>query len=259
MEWLWAFSILAQLVVFALLFLKGNFRKLPLLTTYVGLNLCQAAFLVVVYSHFGISSHTASILGWISEAVTLLAQALATTEVLRLVLRSYRGIWGLGWRLLFFVSMVVITYAVVDTRGNLQWAIVVADRGYHLTYATVVIAVLLFSRYYAVPVPTVYRSLLGGFCFYSCSVILMNTVVQAIWQPHDRGTEPIWQAISILSFSGVQIAWAAALRKPLPEQKKQPVLASDAIYQRLSPEINHRLSELNERLLRLWNLEARPH
>jgi hypothetical protein len=32
----------------------------------------------------------------------------------------------------------------------------------------------------------------------------------------------------------------------------------DSDYQRLSPEINERLRGLNEKLLRLWKLEARP-
>ena len=258
-QWLWAFSVMAQVAVFSLLFLNGSFRRLPLLTTYVGLNLCQAAFLLTLYTHlWARSGANVTLLGWSSEAATLFAQALATTEVLRLILRSYRGVWGLGWRLLSIVSMVVIMYTALDTWGNMGWAIIVADRGYHLTYATAVIACLLFIRYYAVPVPLVYKKLLAGFCFYSCTMILINTVGQAIWHPHDKETGAIWQAVSLLSFTAVQVVWAAALRKPLPGEEKQATLPSDFLYQRLSPEINERLGELNQKLLRLWKLEVRP-
>lgn len=258
-EWLWAFSILAQLVVFALLFLKGNSRKLPVFTTYVALNLSQAGVLLFVYSHFGSGSHMASVVGWTSEAATLLAQALATTEVLWRVLRPYQGIWGLGWRLLVATSILVLVYVVARTHGDWDSVLFEANRGYHCTFAIAVISCLVLVRHYSIPVPGVYKALLGGFCFFSCTMILINTILQAILYDRFEVFQPVWQFTTILSFAGVQIAWAAALRKPLPEQKKQPVLVSDAIYQRLSPEINHRLSELNERLLRLWNLEARPH
>ena len=257
-QWLWAFSVSAQVAVFALLFRGGNYRKLPLFTTYVALNLCQAAFLVLVYSRFGLSSPAATTIGWASEAATLLAQALATTEVLGWVLRPYRGIWGLSWRLLAVVSIVVVAYAVLDTRGNMGWAIVVADRGYHLTYAIAVIAGLVLTRYYAVPVPAAYKWLLGGFCFYSCSVIVINTFVKEIWHPHDTSLEAIWETISILSFTLVQVFWAVVLRKPLPAVERNPVLLPAYVYGRISPEINQRLRLINEKLIRLWKLEEPP-
>jgi hypothetical protein len=44
----------------------------------------------------------------------------------------------------------------------------------------------------------------------------------------------------------------------LPIETRQAAPPSDSIYQRVSPEINERLRELNEKLLRLWKLEARP-
>ena len=50
------------------------------------------------------SSHAAYIAGWWSEAITLLARLFATVEILHLVLISYRGIWGLAWRLLAATS-----------------------------------------------------------------------------------------------------------------------------------------------------------
>jgi len=92
--WLWAGSVLAQLLVMALLFLKGSSRKLPYFTAYVGLNICQAGFLVFVYSHLWSQPATADTLAWTSEFPTLVAQALATVEILEITLRPYQGIWG---------------------------------------------------------------------------------------------------------------------------------------------------------------------
>jgi hypothetical protein len=257
----WACSVIAQLLVLALLLLKGNFRKLPFFTTYVGLNLCQAAliYIALTYWHPGSDSSTYKIIGWASEAATLVVQALATTELLRLVLNPYRGIWGLAWRILAGISTVVVTFVVVDALKNIDWAIVVADRGYHLTFATAVIVWLLFIRYYAVVVPPAYKLLLGGFCFYSCMIILINTIIQAIWYRNNPYMEPVWQAATIMSFAIVQVAWAAALRKPLPVEAPRQNVDSPSLYFGVSPVINEQLRLLNERLMRLWKLEERPH
>jgi hypothetical protein len=70
--------------------------------------------------------------------------------------------------------------------------------------------------------------------------------------------EPIWQSAPTVSFIVVLFIWVAALWKPLPIEAPEAAPPSDSIYQRLSPEINERLRELNEKLLRLWRLEARP-
>jgi hypothetical protein len=260
-RWLWALSVIAQLAVLTLLLLKGNFRKLPFFTTYVGLNICQAALIYIMLAswHPDISPSTDGIVRWVSEAATLVVQALATAELLRLVLNPYRGIWGLAWRILAGISIAVIIFVVIDALGNNDWIIVVADRGYHLTFATAVIACLLFIRYYAVVVPPAYMLLLGGFCFYSCMTILINTVIQAIWYRNNPYMEPVWQAVTILSFAIVQVVWAAALRKPLPVEVPRQNADSASLYFGVSPVINEQLRLLNEKLMRLWKLEARPH
>src|SRR5271167_634150 len=154
---LWACSVLAQLLVLALLFIKGNFRKLPYFTAYVVLNICQAGFLFFVYSHSWSNPQTSGTLAWVSECITLLAQALATTEILEITLRPYQGIWGLGWRALTVVSGIVVLLVALAAQGH--WAVArwfELDRGYHLTFASALIACLLLIRYYSIPVPRAY-------------------------------------------------------------------------------------------------------
>jgi hypothetical protein len=258
-EVLWACSALVQLVALILLFAKGSFRKLPFFTVYVAVNLCQAAFLVVVYSVWGSNSATVKILAWYSECVTLLAQALATTEILKVTLRPYQGIWGLVWRALAFTSALVVLIVALVTRGTwvaAKWFEL--NRGYHLTFAAAVIVCLLLVRYYSIQVPAAYKMILGGFCLYSCTEILIHTVLQSVVKTAFYAYEPIWQSSTMLSFIVVLFIWVAALWKPLPIEARQAAPPSDSIYQRLSPEINERLRELNEKLLRLWKLEARP-
>jgi len=256
---LWAFSALLQLIVLILLFAKGGFRKLPFFTVYVALNLCQVAFLVVVYSIWGSDSRRGTILGWCSECVTLLAQALATTEILKVTLRPYQGIWGLVWRALVFTSTFVVLIVALITRGAWDQAMwFELNRGYHLTFAAAVIACLLLVRYYSIPVPAAYKMILGGFCLYSCTEILIHTVMQSLVKKAFYAYEPIWQSAPMLSFIVVLFIWVVALWKPLPIEARPAAPPAASVYQRLSPEINERLRELNERLLRLWKLEARP-
>jgi hypothetical protein len=248
--WLWGCSVLAQLFVLTLLFLKGNSRKLPFFTAYVALNICQAAFLLVVYSHSWKETVT---LAWTSECLTLLAQALATTEVLKITLRPYQGIWGLGWRALALTSAVVILLVALAARGHwasARWFEI--DRGYHLTFASGLIAFLLLVRYYSISVPPAYKMILGGFCCFSCSQIVINTLLQAFFRREFFLHQGAWQLLSMSSFVAVQVVWAVALRKPLPVEDRQAASVSDPDYQRLCPQINAELRLLNATLLQFW-------
>lgn len=254
----WVLSTVAQLAVLGLLISRGSFRKLPFFTTYVALNLCQAGLLFSAYSIWGTSSEAIQTFAWFSEYITLLAAALATTEILEVTLRPYQGIWGLGWRALLLVSAIVIILVVMAARGH--WASAhwfELDRGYHLTFATALIACLLLIRYYSISVPSVYKMILGGFCFFSCMQVLIYTLIQALLLKKFYDYSSIWQSATMLVFTAVQLVWVAALRKPLPVVDRKPSSLLDSDYQRLSPEINQQLRLVNEKLLRLWKTEAR--
>jgi len=251
--WLWACSILAQLLVLALLFLKSNSRKLPFFTAYITLNVCQAAFLLVVYSHSWSESSTPATLAWTSECFTLLAQALATTEILRITLRQYQGIWQLGWRALTVASGLVVLLVVLAARGHwasARWFEI--DRGYHVSFASALIIYFLLVRYYSIPILREYRMILGGFCFYSCSEIVFNTLLQLFFYTDLFVHQKAWQLLSLFSFVAAQIVWLAALRKPLLVEDRQPSLLSDGECKRLTSQTDEDLRILNERLLRLF-------
>jgi hypothetical protein len=255
---LWACSALAQLTALTLLFSKGSSRRLPLFTAYTALNFSQVVFLVILYSTPGISKERTEDLAWYSECVTLFAQGWATAEILKVTLKPYQGIWGLVWRALAGTSMLVVLLVALLTQGG--WASArwwELNRGYHLTFAAAVITCLGVVRYYSIQVPSAYKKILGGFCFYSCTEILLNTILQPLLKARFSAYEPVWEAVTMVSFLAVEIVWVAALWKPLPVEAR-PVPPSDSVYEQLSPEINERLRELNEKLLRLWKMEARP-
>jgi hypothetical protein len=256
---LFAVSALAQLTLLILLFSKDSFRRLPQFTAYVALDLAQGAYLLIVYSTLGISSVRVRNLAWYSECVTLLAQGWATAEVLKATLRPYQGIWGLVWRSLVASSTLVVFLVALTTRG--EWAgdkWFELNRGYHLTFAVTVIVCLLLVRYYSIEVPAAYKWILAGFCFYSCTEILINTVMETFLRKAFDTYQTLWQSSTVVAFISVLFIWVAALWKPIPADTREILPPSDSIYQQLSPEINHRLRELNKRLLRLWKMEARP-
>jgi hypothetical protein len=257
---LWGGSALGQLIVLILLFKTGNFRKLPVFTVYASLNFLQVFFLVALYQAYGVRSETVATLAWTSESVTLFAQALATTEILGITLKPYRGIWAIGWRALAATSALVIILVVWATRDNWTYAKwFELDRGYHLTFATALIVCLLLVRYYSVPLPTAYKIILGGFCFYSCAEILINTIFQAFTYNHFYFFQSLRQFCTMTSFLIALLMWIVAIWKPLPADNRQVASLSDADYQQLSPQINEQLRRLNEKLIRVCKLEARPN
>jgi hypothetical protein len=251
----WAASFVLQAVVCGILILRGHFRRLPVFTAYVALNLCQAVFLYAVYGYFGRTSHIAYESAWWSEAVTLLARLFATLELLHIALISYRGIWGLAWRVLAGSSLVTLFCVELASRGNAGWALMEADRGYHLIFAVALTGCLLLVRYYAIQVATVYKVLLAGFCFYSCIKILVNTVLQSWLYTRFAQFESIWQSITIFSYLGMMALWAAALARPLPVPAKQQAMLPDSVYQRIAPEINYQLRAINKQLMKFWKIE----
>jgi hypothetical protein len=247
---LWAIGTIVQLSVLFLVIAKRHFRSLPLFAVYIALNLCQAAFIFFVYSRFGYTSHTALRLCWLSEPITLAAQTLAATEVLHRVLRHYAGIWALAWRLIAAAAVVVISYAVASAQQRPEWSLMIANRGYHLTFAVALISCLLVVRFYSIPVDPVYKTLLGGFCVYSCTIVAANTLLQALFLRHFPQFGDVWNYLEMTVFIGVEIAWAVALRHPVREEDK-PSLLPPSTYDRVSPDVNSRLRALNDILSKL--------
>src|SRR5262245_7652886 len=92
-QWLWGLSVVLQVLVCCVLFFKGNFRRLPIFTAYVLSNVCQAAALYITYNIYGFRTQAAIAISWSSQGVTQLLRVFATTEVIRLILKPYRGIW----------------------------------------------------------------------------------------------------------------------------------------------------------------------
>jgi hypothetical protein len=252
---LWAIGIIVQLIVLFLIVAKRRVHTLPLFFLYIALNLCQAAFLFFVYSHYGFDSPAALQLAWPSEQIVLTAQALAAAEVLYRVLRHYAGIWALSWRLIATAVSIVICYVLASAKLTPSWKLMIANRGFHLTFVVALISCLLLVRFYAIPIDPLYKALMGGFCVLSCTIVVDNTLFQALFLRHFPNSGLIWNSLVMVVFIGVQIVWALALRHPVRVDDK-PALLPPATYDRLSPDVNSRLRDLNDILSRFLRLQV---
>lgn len=254
-SYLWAASVVVQAVILVLLILRGYFRTLPFFTAYIAFNLIQAAFLRAIYARYDPNSAFVYAWAWQSEAITLITRAFATVELLRLLLISYRGIWGLAWRLLAFTSLAALIAVGIAARGHGDWATMEADRGYHLICATTVLACLALVRYYRIRVEPTYQTLLTGFCFYSCIKILVNTILQGFLFHRSPAYESIWQAATMSAYVVVLAVWAVALLRPAPAKAQQRATLPPSAYMQIAPEVHYQLRAINERLMNFWKIE----
>jgi hypothetical protein len=253
---LWAAAFLLQLVLCGLLFIRGYFRRLPFFTAYIALNLCQAVILYPIYHYYGDTSKVGYIAGWLSEAITLAARLCATVELLRLVLMSYRGIWGMTWRLLAFTCPMLLALVGIFSRSDAPVFVMQVDSGYHIVFAVALILCLGLLHYYPIRVEPVYKVLLLGFCWYSCAKILANAVLHGYSYAQYLHYWPMWQTLSISSYSLVLILWASALSRPAPATHQQPTLLTDSEYRDISPEIHAQLQAINRRLMNFWKIQG---
>jgi hypothetical protein len=255
-DYLWAIVFLVELAVCGLLFIRGYFRRLPFFTAYISLNLCQAVFLYAIHRYYGDGSAAGYIAAWLSEAITLAARLCATVEVLRLVLMSYRGLWGMTWRLLAFVCPLILFFVGVFSRPHPPVFVMQVDSVYHVVFAVALILCLALLHYYPIRVEPVYKVLLSGFCWYSCAKILANAVLHGFSYAQYLHYWPMWQTASISSYLLVLILWGSALSQSAPATEQQPTLLADSEYRDFSPEINAQLQAINRRLMNFWKIQG---
>jgi len=132
-----------------------------------------------------------------------------------------------------------------------------ADRGYHLVFAAALISCLALIRYYFIRVDYAYKVLLAGFCFYSCVMVLLNTVLYDFLYQQHSPYGSLWQILALSPYLIVLLFWGAALLHPLPAIQKQQALPT-SMYGRISPEINLRLQAINRQLMNFFKIEKEP-
>jgi hypothetical protein len=241
----WALATMLKVLLFLYLIRKSFYRSHRAFFGYILATILQGILLAPAYRHWGFQSMQAWNLFWGSQAVVVGLRLLAIAEIARTILANYSGIWRRGNIFLFFIGISVLAYSMLSVNSSWQSAVLNADRGVELAIATILVSLLLFARYYRVPIPNLERYLIIGFCLYSC-VWVINDTILARW-----GSSFVnhWGFLDILAFFATLILWIRAVRAYTgTELLTAHAPVSPEVYAQLSLEVNARLQALNDRL-----------
>jgi hydrogenase-4 membrane subunit HyfE len=241
-----------HVVLLGLLIVRGNWRPCPNFTTYIFLNLVQGAALVFIYGGYGALSPAAEHLAWGTQAAILCARALAINEICRRLLGRYPGIWGLAWRILATLCILLAFFSIASARWKWERIVSSADLGLELTIVAALTALFLFARYYGLIVNRNLRLLSFGFLFLSCVNVLKDAVLTHV----AAGYEEMWNLLGAVSFSVTLILWIWSMRQPISAESFAGAPEGRSVYRVLSPEVNLRLQLLNESLRSFFDREA---
>lgn len=249
---IWFLNVALQVCLLMLLVLRKDYRRFPAFCSYLAVNLLQFATFVTVFPRLGYASHAAWKIGWGSQGIVVVARAFAVGELCRHVLARYRGVWALGWRMLASIGVVVLAVAASFGRHDLQAGIVTLDLGSELAIAAVTAFLFAFAAYYDVPLAEPTRTMGIAFCLYSCSYVLNDLLLQHYLVKY----RDVWNVAGMLAFLGSLLIWGWAFRRPAGAEAAKPVLLDAAVYRSLIPEVNRRLSGLNEQLSSFWKARS---
>ncbi len=247
---LWVLTILLQFGLCVLVFWRGLHRRLPIFSSYAVLVLLAPISVWYAYRRWGYQSWTAWYFAWIAQGVAVFARGAAVAELCWRILRAYSGVWGLAWRVLALLAVLLTAHAMVAAEADARWVVpfvLTADRGLETMIAAVLLAVLAICAYYQIGVEPLYRWIVVGLCFNSIIQALNNSFLRNWLSTHIF----FWNEVRLLSFEIAIVVWCVALWKPLLAERPAPVLLGQQVYDELTPQVNYRLRMLNQRLLEI--------
>ena len=245
----WALTTCLEVVLLCYLLGRNLFRRHPAFCFYIFATLLQSVSGAWASHHWGGQSMEFFNIAWGTQLVIICARWFAVIEIARRVLASHSGVWKLASTVLFVLCLVILSYSVVIPRTRWYLSVLSADRAVEFCIAAFIVALLLFARYYRLEMTHLERQLSIGFCLYSCSWVVSNTLYQG--SPHPSGMW--WEFFEILAFFATLVLWINAVRSPvqIPLPATIPRLSAER-YAEVSQQLNERLNSLNERLNQLF-------
>lgn len=249
---LWAVTTLLSVGLLGYILLRGQQQRFWFFVLYLSVNLGQFFLQATLYRLYGFASRIAYVSVWSLQALVVVARALAAAEFCRHVLGRYIGVWAMAKSLLVAAGLAVLLLALYFGEDGFQYGVVTLEVGMEAFIAILVIGTFVFARYYQVAVETGLKLLGAGFAFYSCVKILNDAVLAR----YLRLYAATWNAVGISAFVLVLVVWIRAMQESPAEESESPVLAPAQVYGAVSPQVNRKLFELNEQLIRLWKVRT---
>jgi hypothetical protein len=254
------FDILLCILVYA----RHLQRRLPFFAAYATTILVTNLGTTLVFAYFGFQTSVSYYAWWIAVAATLLTRSFAIAELCGDTLRAYRGIWALAWRLLGLMTVGFLVHAAIDAQGQPHWFEtygLTMERDIEIASVVILVAMLLVGAYYRLPLEPLQKWLVTGLCLF-CVIQFVNSTFfrdffiqamssRAAMKAQMNQMTDLWNTVYIAASSLCIGIWCFALRKPVAEPAKEPVLLPAELYRELSPEINLQLRAFNDRLLEL--------
>ncbi len=247
---LWGTTTFAEVVLLVLLLRRKLAFSRPVLALYVASTILQSILAVFVYATWGIQSPIASKVIWGSQGIVISLRFLAVYEMARRILSPFEGIWTLARRILMLIGLSTLAYSLLSSQQVYRYLILNLDRGLELCIAIFIVVMLVFARYYYLPLAPLDRALCIGFCLYSCVYVINDSLLERYWNVY----QSFWSYLGIVSFLASLLMWIRAVNgysvteTSIPKREALP----SSIYGSLSPEFNFRLKLLNDQLTRLF-------
>jgi hypothetical protein len=251
-ETLWMATAIIQIVLLYLLIARRSVVDFPAFSAYIFVTLAQSGLLFLAIRGWGFTSSVSWRVGWATQFVVLGARAFAVAELCRCILGRFRGVWVLARGLLAISGVVVLLYALLAANHQPRLLLSTAELGLEMAIAAVIVMLLLFARYYEVPVRPPLRWLAVGLCSYSCISALNDTILER-WLARYIS---LWNIFGMVAFLACLLLWTWVFRKAVSQTLAAPMLLDPAVYLKIIPEVNWRLRTLNEQLIQFWHLEA---
>lgn len=251
-KWTWAMTAMAQALLLSLLIAKRNASSYPAFTAYIFMTLAQSGLMFVAIRVSGFSSSVSWRVGLATQCLVMGARGFAIAELCRHVLGRFRGVWLLARWILLGCGVAVLLYAI--GAANHRWGLLLntAELGLELATAAVIVALLLFARYYEIAVARPLRVLAIGFCLYSCFSVLNDAILER-WLTRYVS---LWNLFGMAAFFGCLLLWTWAFRHSAPQTVASPMFVDGTVYLDTIPEMNWRLRLLNEQLMQFWPQES---
>ncbi|HET6930991.1 MAG TPA: hypothetical protein VFI45_11775 [Candidatus Acidoferrum sp.] len=248
----WALTTTLELALLVQLIRRKLGRLYPLFLTYLLTAIFQSAAIAVLYRYPDLDKVTIWKIAWGTQALVVAMRSLALLELNRKVLAQYVGIWALARRLFLCVAAAIIAYDLMLSTGKWQWLILNGIRALELAMAAVIVTMLLFARYYRVPVNNFQRALAVGFCLYSSFYVINYSLLEKVLKEY----AVLWNFLGMFAFIASLLVWTnAATRYVAAEEVPASPAIPAELYGKLSSELNMRLFLLNKQLIQLLHRE----
>jgi len=252
----WILTTALELLLLFYLLRQRLYRIHTAFFVYILATVFQSAVVASTYRYWGANSVQAWNVAWGSQGVVVCARWLAVAEIARRVLANYGGIWGMARRILIVLTLCVLAYSIMSSKSLWSQIVLNADRAVELCMASFIVVMLLFVRYYRLPMMNLERMLAIGFCLYSCFYVI-NDSIDETWRSPFGG---LWNYLEITTFLATLALWISAVRQapePLAVAAQTPL--SPESYGELSQKLNSRLHSINNRLEHLFqSKDSRP-